>query len=202
MLHSILELILNLFFIGIAYLMGSIPCGLLLAKYAGKGDIRTQGSGNIGATNVLRNCGKRLGAITLACDALKGFLPVLLAKLCGSDWGAAFAALAAVLGHIFPIWLEFKGGKGVATTLAVYAALSPGLFIFAGLSWLGVFFISRISSLSSIVMMVVTPIVAMFFTKASVSFVAFILSAVVIYKHKDNIIRLLRGQEQSVNEDK
>ena len=196
-----LDFFLDVFFVGIAYLMGSVPCGLLLAKYAGMGDIREQGSGNIGATNVLRNCGKKLGAIALACDALKGFIPVLLAKFFGSEWGAAFAALAAVLGHIFPVWLHFKGGKGVATTLAVYAALSPGLFIFAGLTWSAVFYISRISSLSSIVTMIVTPIVAMFFAKASgVSFVVFVLSGIVVYKHKDNILRLLRGEETAFGE--
>lgn len=193
-----LSFLLDAFFVGLAYLMGSIPCGLLLAKYAGKGDIRTQGSGNIGATNVLRNCGKKLGAIALACDVLKGFFPVLLAKFFGSEIGTSLAALAAVLGHIFPVWLNFKGGKGVATTLAVYAALSPGLFIFAGLTWLAVFFISRISSLSSIATMVATPVVAMFFAKTEGSaLVIFILSGIVIYKHKDNILRLLRGQEAS-----
>ena len=197
-----LHFLLDIFFICISYLMGSIPCGLLVAKYAGKGDIRTQGSGNIGATNLLRVGGRKLGAITLACDVLKGFIPVLFAKKFGSDWGAAFAALAAVLGHIYPVWLEFKGGKGVATTLAVYAALSPGLFIFAGISWLAVFFISRISSLSSIVMMICTPIVAMFFAKGSVIFIAIILSGIVIYKHKENIIRLIRGQEPSFSEKK
>lgn len=190
-----LQFLLDLFFIGFAYLMGSIPCGLLVAKYAGMGDIRTQGSGNIGATNVLRNGGKKLGGVTLALDVLKGFIPVLLAKIFGSDWGAAFAGIAAVLGHIFPVWLEFKGGKGVATTLAVYAVLAPGLFVFAGMVWITVFFISRISSLSSIAMMIAIPVVAVFFFKASVIFVTFVLSSIVIYRHKENITRLLRGQE-------
>lgn len=190
-----LQFLLNLLFIIIAYLMGSIPCGLLIAKYAGIGDIRQQGSGNIGATNVLRNGGKKLGAITLALDALKGLVPVLLARKFGSDWVAAFAGIVAVIGHVFPVWLQFKGGKGVATTLAVYAALSPGLFVFAGLCWLGVFYISRISSLSSIMTMVVVPVIALFFTKGSVAFAVFFLSVLVIYKHKDNILRLMRGQE-------
>ena len=194
-MQSFLHFFLDLFFIGFAYLMGSIPFGLLVAKYAGIGDIRQQGSGNIGATNVLRNGGKKLGGITLALDVLKGFIPVLLARIFGSDWGAAFAALAAVLGHVFPVWLKFKGGKGVATTLAVYAALSPGLFIFAGIAWLSVFFISRISSLSSISMLIATPVVALFFVKGSVIFVSIILSALVIYKHKENILRLMRGEE-------
>lgn len=190
-----LNLLLDLFFIALSYLLGSIPCGLLIAKYAGIGDIRKQGSGNIGATNLLRTGGKKLGAITLACDALKGFIPVLLAKLYGSDWAASFAALSAVLGHIFPVWLNFKGGKGVATTLAVLLALSWPLFIFSALCWVGVFYISRISSLSAIVMMVTTPVIAMFFSKGSVAFVVLVLAVIVIYKHKDNILRLLKGQE-------
>ena len=193
-----MQFLLNLFFIIMAYLMGSIPCGLLIAKYAGIGDVRQQGSGNIGATNVLRIGGKKLGALTLVLDALKGFIPVLLAKLFGSDWVAAFAAIAAVCGHIFPVWLNFKGGKGVATTLAVYAAICPGLFVFSGLTWLAVFYLSKISSLSSIITMVFTAVIALFFTKASVFFAVFILSGIVIYKHKENIIRLMRGQETAL----
>ncbi len=197
-----LQFLLDILLIAVAYLMGSIPCGLLIAKYKGIGDIRQQGSGNIGATNVLRIAGKKLGAITLALDVLKGFIPVLIAKQYGSDWAASFAALAAVLGHVFPVWLGFKGGKGVATTLAVFAALSPGLFIFAGITWLSVFYISRISSLSSIVMMICTPIVAIFFSKTSIVLVSILLSALVIYKHKANIIRLMKGQEQGFTEKK
>jgi len=175
--------------------MGSIPCGLLVAKYAGIGDVRTQGSGNIGATNVLRIGGKKLGIITLLLDALKGFIPVLIASKFGTEGGAALAALSAVMGHIFPVWLEFKGGKGVATTLAVIAALAPGLFIFAGLVWILVFYISRISSLSSITMMVATPVVSLFFDSGKVFLAVLTISVIVIYKHKENIIRLLRGQE-------
>lgn len=190
-----LQFLLELSLVVLAYFMGSIPCGLLVAKYAGIGDIRKQGSGNIGATNVLRNGGKKLGAITLGCDALKGFIPVLLAKLYGSDWAASMAALAAVSGHIFPIWLNFKGGKGVATTFAVLLALSWPLFIFAALVWSGVFYVSRISSLSAIIMLICVPVVTVFFCKISVAFVTFILAFIVIYKHKENIIRLLRGQE-------
>lgn len=198
-----LDVFLGLVFVSVSYLMGSIPSGFLLTKYLGKGDIRTQGSGNIGATNVLRNCGKKLGAIVLLSDVLKGFIPVIIAKYFGTEWAASLSALAAVLGHIFPVWLDFKGGKGVATTLAVYAALSPGLFIVAGLCWLLVFFISRISSLSSIATMVVVPVVAIFFAKASgVSFVILILSVIVIYKHKDNILRLMRGEEAPIKKNK
>lgn len=182
-------------FIIIAYLMGSIPFGLLIGKYAGIGDIRQQGSGNIGATNMLRMGGKKLGIITLILDALKGFIPVIFAKKFGSDWGVAFAAMAAVSGHIFPVWLRFKGGKGVATALAVYAALVPGIFIISGLAWIGVFYLSRISSLSSIISMVVATVISLFFTGGSVILAIFSISCVVIYKHKENIIRLMRSQE-------
>jgi glycerol-3-phosphate acyltransferase PlsY len=197
-----LEFFLNLFFVVAAYFMGSIPCGLLVAKYAGIGDVRNQGSGNIGATNLLRIGGKKLGIITLALDALKGFIPVLVARNFGTEWGAALAALAAVFGHIFPVWLEFKGGKGVATTLAVMAALAPGLFVFSGLVWSFIFYISRISSLSAITMMVVAPVVALFFYSGKIFFVVLLLCAVVIFKHKENIIRLLRGQEMPFSEFK
>lgn len=190
-----LHFLLCLFFVVLSYLIGSVPFGLLVTKYAGIGDIREHGSGNIGATNVLRIGGRKLGAITLLLDVLKGFIPVLLARELGSDWCASFAAIAAVLGHIFPIWLNFKGGKGVATTLAVYAALSPGLFIFAGIIWLLVFFVSRISSISSVAMMVCTLIISVFFTKNSIIFVSFFLAVIVIYRHKENILRLIRGQE-------
>jgi acyl phosphate:glycerol-3-phosphate acyltransferase len=190
-----LHLLLDSFFIIFAYFMGSVPYGLVVAKYAGIGDIRKKGSGNIGATNVLRNGGKKLGIITLALDVIKGFIPVLLAKKFGSEWAASLAAFAAVLGHIFPVWLEFKGGKGVATTLAAYAALAPGLFIFSSITWLVIFFISRLSSLSSITMMIASPIIAIFFYSNSVIIVTFSLSAVVIYKHKENIVRILKGQE-------
>lgn len=187
--------LIDLAFIIMAYLMGSIPFGLLIAKYAGIGDIRQQGSGNIGATNVLRMGGKKLGIITLIFDALKGFIPVFMAKKFGSDWGVALAAMAAVAGHIFPVWLGFKGGKGVATSLAVYAAMVPGIFIVSGLAWLGVFYLSRISSLSSIISMVVAVIFSMFFMSGNVIFAIFTISCVVIYKHKENIIRLLRSEE-------
>lgn len=190
--------ILGLVFIIISYILGSVPFGLLVAKYSGIGDIRNQGSGNIGATNVLRTGGKKLGAVTLLLDALKGFIPVYLAGKYSSETFAAFAALAAVLGHIFPVWLKFKGGKGVATTFAVYAALMPGLFVFIGILWLLVFYTFRISSLASLIAMIAAPVVAWFFASGTVCIVSLILSLLVIYKHKGNILRLLRGEEKSV----
>jgi glycerol-3-phosphate acyltransferase PlsY len=190
-----MNLLFNLLFIVLAYFLGSIPFGLIVGKVAGIGDIRQQGSGNIGATNMLRAGGKKLGIITLILDGLKGFIPVFLAKQYGLEWAVPLAALAAVLGHIFPIWLNFKGGKGVATAIAVYAALLPGLFIFAGFAWVAVFYISRISSLSSIVMMIATSIVAIFFANGSVGLAVLVISIIVVYKHKENIIRLMRGQE-------
>ncbi len=188
----------DILFIITGYFMGSVPFGLLVAKYAEIGDVRQQGSGNIGATNLLRIGGKKLGAITLILDALKGLIPVILAKDFGSELVPSFTALAAVLGHIFPIWLKFKGGKGVATTLAVYAGLSFPLFLFAGASWLAVFYITRISSLSSIAAMIFIPIITIFFMPNHIIFISFILSAIVIYRHKSNIIRLMRGQEDTI----
>ena len=145
-----MELFLSLSLIIAAYLVGSIPFGLVLTKYAGLGDIRKIGSGNIGATNVMRTGNKKLAIATLILDALKGVVIVLIAKELAPKYVSLLCAIAAIIGHIFPVWLNFKGGKGVATTIAVYYALYPPLGIFASVMWIAVFLFSRISSLSSI----------------------------------------------------
>ena len=151
------ETLLPLAFI-IGYLLGSIPFGLILTRLAGTQDLRTIGSGNIGATNVLRTGRKGLAAATLICDMLKGTLAVLIAGYCGGSDAAMLAALGAFLGHLFPVWLGFKGGKGVAVYIGVLIGLFwPAAVVFCVL-WIATAAITRYSSLSALVASVVTPI--------------------------------------------
>lgn len=191
-----MEIVIGLILIAVAYLLGSIPFGLILTKKAGLGDIRQQGSGNIGATNVLRTGNKKLALATLALDGGKGALAVGLVWASGVTWALELAAIAAVMGHIFPYWLQFKGGKGVATTLAVYWVAHWPTGLFASIMWLLAFYLTRISSFASLVSMITAPIVALYFGNGYLFWMAVINGGVVIYRHKDNIHRLLRGQEK------
>jgi acyl phosphate:glycerol-3-phosphate acyltransferase len=181
----------------LGYLLGSIPFGLLLTRMAGLGDVRKIGSGNIGATNVLRTGNKGLAALTLLLDALKGTAAVLLAGLYGPELAAA-AGLGAFLGHLYPVWLGFKGGKGVATYLGVLLGLAwPGALVFA-VAWLAVAFITRYSSLAALVAAVCVPLslYLLDFTQPALLFVA--LSLLVFFKHRANIARLLQGTESRI----
>ena len=178
----------------IGYLAGSIPFGLLLAQAAGLGDIRKIGSGNIGATNVLRTGNKSVAALTLLCDVLKGLLPVLLARWLGGEVAAVLTGFAAMAGHIFPIWLGFKGGKGVATAAGVLLGWSWPVAIAAVLGWLLVFSVSRISSLSALCAILAAVIGALWFDLSQVWCVG-LLGAVVIVTHRANIARLVKGEE-------
>lgn len=187
-----------------AYLMGSIPSGLLITKLFHKGDIRQIGSKNIGATNVLRTGSKTAAALTLLCDALKGFIPVtLFSCLAGSDIrGTVFVALAAVLGHVFPFELHFKGGKGVATALGTLFAISP---LSAGIAlavWIGVFAWKRISSLAALSACVSLPFLLGFMTLFSPSLTtawtySLVLAPLLLFTHRENIVRLLKHEETS-----
>jgi glycerol-3-phosphate acyltransferase PlsY len=192
----------------IAYLLGSIPFGLLLVRLFRKEDIRNIGSGNIGATNVIRSGAKGLGAATFILDGLKGYVAVILADtlMHGSSHGipplqnaAALAALFAVLGHMFPVWLGFKGGKGVATALGVTLALSPLAALVAFASFIVVFALSKYVSLASILAVIVFPIFAIlvFRTQRTLfeNAVICILPLLVIVKHHNNIARLAKGTE-------
>jgi glycerol-3-phosphate acyltransferase PlsY len=182
----------------VGYLLGSIPFGLILTRLAGLGDIRKIGSGNIGATNVLRTGNKALAAATLLLDGGKGALAVLVANaLFGPDM-AIMAGGGAILGHLFPVWLRFKGGKGVATTLGILLALDWRVGVLACLTWLAVALLFRISSLAALAA-TATAIgyTAWLGTRQEVQFVAF-LAILVWVSHRANIGRLLRGQEPRI----
>ena len=179
------------------YLLGSIPFGLLLTRWAGLGDVRSIGSGNIGATNVLRTGNKKIAAATLLLDMLKGTAAVLIA----SQWGQS-AALAAgfgsFIGHIAPIWLGFKGGKGVATYLGVLLGLAwQGAVVF-GIVWLIVAFTTRYSSLSALVAAVIVPVSLYVLGQHEAAVLIAVLSVIIFIKHRANIARLLAGNEGKI----
>lgn len=179
------------------YFLGSIPFGLILTRMAGLGDVRKIGSGNIGATNVLRTGNRKLAALTLLLDALKGTVAVLLAAPFGEIYGL-LAGLGAFLGHLFPIWLGFKGGKGVATYLGILlAAAWPGAIVFA-IVWLATAFISRFSSLAALGAAACVPIALFFLGQTHASLLFLILSVLVFIKHRENIARLLAGTETRI----
>jgi len=186
--------------ITIAYLLGSIPFGYLLVRVFRKQDIRTKGSGNIGATNVLRSGAKALGLATLLLDLLKGLAAVLVARyLANGNYDVAVAAaVAAVLGHVFPVWLGFRGGKGVATALGVFLALTWPSAVGGLLVFIVVFALSRYVSLASIVAAIALPILAFYFVRPWTPVITFgflFLPLLVIVKHHGNIQRLLSGTE-------
>jgi glycerol-3-phosphate acyltransferase PlsY len=181
----------------IGYLLGSIPFGLILTRLAGLGDIRAIGSGNIGATNVLRTGRKDIAAATLLLDALKGTVAVFIGWRFGM-YGAMAAALGAYLGHCFPVWLKFRGGKGFATYLGVLLALHWPTMILTALIWLGVAAAMRFSSLSALVASVAAPILLMVFGQPKVAALAAVLTILVWIKHRANLQRLLAGTESRI----
>lgn len=184
------------------YLLGSIPFGLLLTRVSGVGDIRKVGSGNIGATNVLRTGRKGLAAATLLLDGGKGAVAALLAHfLAGTDAGL-LAALGAVLGHNFPVWLGFKGGKGVATTLGVLLAVAWPVGLGACLTWLGTALLFRYSSLAALVAFALSPVYAWFLATPAHAALAAALAALGIARHHANIRRLVVGEEPKIGRKK
>lgn len=185
------------FALAFGYLLGSIPFGLLLTRAAGLGDVRKIGSGNIGATNVLRTGNKKLAALTLLLDALKGTAAVLIAAMLGPAFGL-IAGLGAFLGHLFPIWLSFKGGKGVATYLGVLVAVSwQGALVFA-IAWLAVAFILRFSSLAALVAGIIVPLFLWATGTVDAAVLFAIMSVIVFIKHRTNIGRLVAGTEPRI----
>ena len=184
----------------LGYLFGAIPFGLVITKAAGLGDIRDIGSGNIGATNVLRTGRKDLALVTLLLDGGKGAIAVGLAYALG--WRPEIAGAAAFLGHCYPVWLKFKGGKGVATFMGTLFALHWPAGIFAGATWLMMAYAGRISSLSALVAAAATPFV--FFTMGKIAFAvaALFMAVLILVRHKENISRLIAGTEPRIGAGK
>jgi acyl phosphate:glycerol-3-phosphate acyltransferase len=184
----------------IGYLFGSIPFGLILTRLGGTADIRSIGSGNIGATNVLRTGRKGLAAATLLCDMLKGTVAVILVGYYAGPDAAMLAALGAFLGHLFPVWLGFKGGKGVAVYIGVLIGLFwPAAVLFCVL-WLATAFVSRYSSLAAFVASIITPIFLWWFGQPALAALFALLSLLMFYMHRENIRRLLAGTEGKIGQ--
>jgi glycerol-3-phosphate acyltransferase PlsY len=198
-MHESLHLLTAAAAIVLGYLAGSIPFGLLLTRAAGLADVRKIGSGNIGATNVLRTGSKPIAAATLACDMLKGTVPVVLFYYIAGETAALLAGLAAVAGHVFPVWLGFRGGKGVATFLGVLFGLDwlYGLVFIA--VWLAAAALSRISSVAALTASTVMPLLALFQGRWLMALVLAALAIGIFITHRANITRLARGEESRID---
>lgn len=183
------------------YLLGSIPFGVVMAKVFGLGDLREVGSGNIGATNVLRTGSKKAAILTLLFDMLKGTIAVIIA----AQWGhmtAAVAGFGAFLGHCFPVWLKFKGGKGVATFLGAFLGLHWPTFLAMGATWLVVAFITKMSSPSALIAAAAAPIFLALFGATEYVWISIPMAALLWWRHHENIGRLLKGEETKISLNK
>ena len=188
---------INLIIVAVySYLLGSIPFGLVLTKIFLKKDIREIGSGNIGTTNVLRTGKKSLAVATLLLDLLKGYFSIAITFIYFEDL-ISYSALICFIGHIFPIWLKFKGGKGVATYLGVILALSYKFFIIFGITWLVLSLLFRYASLSSIISSLIVFVYSYFFIN-NFSIILFIFFVIIIYTHRENIVRLKNSEESKI----
>ncbi|GLK42521.1 MULTISPECIES: glycerol-3-phosphate 1-O-acyltransferase PlsY [Novosphingobium] len=181
----------------LGYLLGSVPFGLILTRATGAGDLRSIGSGNIGATNVLRTGRKGLAAATLLLDLLKGLAAVLIAAHVWPEW-APLAALGAFLGHCFPVWLRFKGGKGVATTAGVAFGLAWPVGLAYAVTWIGLLATVRISSVSGMTAAIVAPLAAFVLGYPQAGLVLTVIAALVLFQHRENIARLRAGTEPRI----
>lgn len=184
------------------YLLGSVPFGLILTRMAGLGDIRSIGSGNIGATNVLRTGNKKLALATLLLDGAKGAVAVLLARWLLPEPLPVVAGAAAFVGHIFPVWLKFKGGKGVATALGTWLALAWPIGIAACLTWLLVALVFRFSSLSALLAVALAPVYAIWLGTPALIWFGIGVAILVWIRHHENIRRLLKGEEPKIGQKK
>ena len=188
---------INLIIVAVySYLLGSIPFGLVLTKIFLKKDIREIGSGNIGTTNVLRTGKKSLAIATLILDLLKGYLSIIITFTYFENL-ISYSALICFIGHIFPVWLKFKGGKGVATYLGVVLALSYKFFLIFGITWLVLSFLFRYASLSSIISSLIVFVYSYFFIN-NFSLILFIFFVIIIYTHRENIVRLKNSEESKI----
>ena len=188
---------INLIIVAVySYLLGSIPFGLVLTKIFLKKDIRDIGSGNIGTTNVLRTGKKSLAIATLVLDLLKGYFSIIITFTYFENL-ISYSALICFIGHIFPIWLKFKGGKGVATYLGVILALSYKFFLIFGISWLVLSFLFRYASLSSIISSLIVFVCSYFFNN-NFSLILFIFFIIILYTHRENIVRLKNSEESKI----
>ena len=184
----------------LAYLLGSIPFGLVVTKVLGLGDPRNIGSGNIGATNVLRTGSKAAGAMTLFLDGAKGAVAVLIARAAAGEDAAQLAALLAFLGHCYPVWLKFKGGKGVATFLGVLLALAWPVGLLVCVTWLAAVALTRISSMGALVCASSSTIWILFLGRGEAYVLGIILTLLVFYRHNANITRLRAGEEPKIGQ--
>jgi len=188
---------INLIIVAVySYLLGSIPFGLVLTKIFLKKDIREIGSGNIGTTNVLRTGKKSLAVATLVLDLLKGYFSLVITFIYFENL-ISYSALICFIGHIFPIWLKFKGGKGVATYLGVILALSYKFFLIFGITWLVLSFLFRYASISSIISSLIVFVYSYFFIN-DFSLILFIFFVIIIYTHRENIVRLKNSEESKI----
>jgi glycerol-3-phosphate acyltransferase PlsY len=186
----------------IGYLLGSIPFGLIFTWLAGEGDVRKVGSGNIGATNVLRTGNRWAAAATLVFDAAKGAAAVLIGWRYFGETGALVGAVAATLGHLFPIWLGFKGGKGVAVSLGILLALYWPVALLAAATWAAAAALFRISSLAALVASIATPFYMLAFWLTDDAVATLIIAVLIFIMHRDNIRRLTRGEEPKIGKSK
>ena len=185
----------------LGYALGSIPFAFIVTKFFGLGDIRQVGSGNVGATNVLRTGNKLAAALTFIGDVGKGVVAVLIAKNWGENASMA-AALGAFTGHIFPVWLNFKGGKGIATGAGILAAWTPVVALCAAATWLVTAFVTRISSVAALVTAATAPFYMLVFSTTTYTIGTTVLAALIFVTHRENISRLASGQEPKIGQKK
>lgn len=189
----------NIISLIVAYLLGSLSSAILISKFLKLPDPRKEGSGNPGATNILRTAGKNKAAIVLIADILKGVLAILIARLIGAQgFMLGLVALAAVLGHVFPLFFKFKGGKGIATMIGTLLLLSFWVGVLVAVIWIAVAFIIRYSSLASLISAVCAPIFMMIFGNHLYAFPTLLIAALIIWRHMDNIKRLRAGTESKI----